>query len=538
MSTATSAGFLVSTEFNHGVTLASFQERAAREVLTAIRLPSDPLPTQIVLTAPTGSGKTYIAGAIMRSLIPKPPEAPACSIIWASYDPQLNVRSNADFLGVFGMNCNQISARNPTIALGLNILDLSKLGAGTKLGTPSEDNSSIPFFERVMSPDNGGRPLYLFVDEAHIGSKQRGSGDQTIVAQLVDAMRRRSAITTANSAIIAVTATPDRVLTGLFKGPSTRVKVLREDVVASGVIKRSVAIPDPRTSIGVGFRSIDVDIAYKKLLEYQCAWDRYAADPTTSMTTAAPVRPLLMVQIPGEKKASTEGPNTPKEWIDSIVAALATCSTSDSHSLTFGYCMSTLAGDQDVDTPGGRVRVQQIAAADINKSPINVVFFINGLETGWDCPRAEVLLSFVARTDATTITQILGRVLRNPARPDRLTDAGYEDLDRSFLCVPYYDRDAISDIIKAMEQDASGELTIAVDVHPTQTGVAPAVVTEVLEILTAIPTDVIENGQTLGAGWTNRRTDKGIRHGTFPKAWRARQRRSSAIRGPTAVYRR
>src|SRR5689334_23855465 len=39
---------------------------------------------------------------------------------------------------------------------------------------------------------------------------------------------------------------------------------------------------------------------------------------------------------------------------------------------------------------------------------VRVVFFKTSLNTGWDCPRAEVMMSFRAATDSTYIAQLVG----------------------------------------------------------------------------------------------------------------------------------
>ena len=45
---------------------------------------------------------------------------------------------------------------------------------------------------------------------------------------------------------------------------------------------------------------------------------------------------------------------------------------------------------------------------------IRVVFFKENLSTGWDCPRAETMMSFKHANDATYIAQLLGRMVRTP----------------------------------------------------------------------------------------------------------------------------
>jgi type III restriction enzyme len=45
---------------------------------------------------------------------------------------------------------------------------------------------------------------------------------------------------------------------------------------------------------------------------------------------------------------------------------------------------------------------------------VRVLVAKDAISTGWDCPRAEVMVSFRAGEDRTHITQLLGRMVRTP----------------------------------------------------------------------------------------------------------------------------
>jgi type III restriction enzyme len=45
---------------------------------------------------------------------------------------------------------------------------------------------------------------------------------------------------------------------------------------------------------------------------------------------------------------------------------------------------------------------------------VRVLIAKDAISTGWDCPRAEVMVSFRAASDRTHITQLLGRMVRSP----------------------------------------------------------------------------------------------------------------------------
>jgi type III restriction enzyme len=49
-----------------------------------------------------------------------------------------------------------------------------------------------------------------------------------------------------------------------------------------------------------------------------------------------------------------------------------------------------------------------------DESHVRVLVAKDAISTGWDCPRAEVLVSFRSAKDHTHITQLLGRMVRNP----------------------------------------------------------------------------------------------------------------------------
>ena len=46
---------------------------------------------------------------------------------------------------------------------------------------------------------------------------------------------------------------------------------------------------------------------------------------------------------------------------------------------------------------------------------VRVLIAKDAISTGWDCPRAEVMVSFRPASDQTYIAQMLGRMVRTPA---------------------------------------------------------------------------------------------------------------------------
>ena len=69
----------------------------------------------------------------------------------------------------------------------------------------------------------------------------------------------------------------------------------------------------------------------------------------------------------------------------------------------------------------------------------------DAISTGWDCPRAEVLVSFRPAKDHTHITQLLGRMVRNPLAR---RVPGDERLNSVDCILPFFDRTTAGNVVK------------------------------------------------------------------------------------------
>jgi type III restriction enzyme len=83
---------------------------------------------------------------------------------------------------------------------------------------------------------------------------------------------------------------------------------------------------------------------------------------------------------------------------------------------------------------------------------VRVVIFKMALTTGWDCPRAEVMMSFRKAEDATYIAQLVGRIVRTPLARRM---EGNDLLNSVMLFLPYYDRKQVQSVVDRLQ--AEGE---------------------------------------------------------------------------------
>ena len=86
---------------------------------------------------------------------------------------------------------------------------------------------------------------------------------------------------------------------------------------------------------------------------------------------------------------------------------------------------------------------------------IRIVFFKENLSTGWDCPRAETMMSFKHANDATYIAQLLGRMVRTPMQMHIQVDDILNDVH---LYLPYFNEDTVKNVVEALQSTEGGDI--------------------------------------------------------------------------------
>lgn len=84
-----------------------------------------------------------------------------------------------------------------------------------------------------------------------------------------------------------------------------------------------------------------------------------------------------------------------------------------------------------------------------------IVFFKEALSTGWDCPRAETMMSFAVRNDPTYIAQLLGRMVRTPLQMRVQRDEFLNDVK---LYLPHFDKDTVKKVVDELQSNEGGEI--------------------------------------------------------------------------------
>jgi type III restriction enzyme len=408
----------------------------------------------VILAAPTGSGKTIIATAtIERILFGSEGIAPdpRAVFLWITDQPQLNEQTRRKFLSTS-------SQLGPDRLIVLDdafdeaslqpgrtyFLNTQKLGTNARL-VKATDERLHTFWEiannTIEDPDHH---LYVVIDEAHRGmveSRAERERATSIMQRFIkgDEEMRPSPV------ILGITATPERfraLLAGTTR--TTRIHAVKpEEVRESGLIKEKVVVFHPSET-----QPSDVTLlrqAAKDLLATGERWAEYCEGQGEAL-----VRPLLIVQV----EDGLDGAISRTDLGEAVAAIRAELGPTPD--LAFGH-----AFQEGAPIAVGATGLRYVAPADISEDDdLKVVFFKTSLNTGWDCPQAEVMMSFRKAVDYTNIAQLVGRMVRAPLA--RRIDED-EQLNTVSLYLPHYDEAALKRVIEYLTE--SGEAAGAVEVE-------------------------------------------------------------------------
>lgn len=448
------------------VTLFDFQEDALAELhkkLAQARVfASIDNPQAISFSAPTGSGKTIVMTALFEDIFSGSSalEAqPDAVILWISDMPELNeqtrlkIESKSDRIRVRQLVTVDSTFDAERLAGGaIYFMNTQKLGTD-KLLTRKGDQRQHTLWETLTNtalalPDR----FYVVIDEAHRGMRTGKAAEraQTIMQKFLmgsadDGLRRMPLV-------LGLSATPQRFENLLAGTDHTvhKVHVKADDVRQSGLLKDRIAINYP--AAGGQAEMTLLDEAATRWQSMRKSWKTYCRGEGEPE-----VRPILVVQVEdGNDKVLTK--TNLGATLSALESALGRRLKEDEVAHTFNE-----VGDHEID---GR-RVRHIEASRIEDDPkINVVLFKMSLSTGWDCPRAEVMMSFRRAQDHTYIAQLLGRMVRAPLARRIEKDAALNDVH---LYLPHYDRATVDAIVKDLQN--------VEDVPPTTIGTHRELVT-------------------------------------------------------------
>lgn len=422
--------------------LKDFQEEAVEDLATRVRQAAQiagPSSAQaVVLSAPTGSGKTVIATTFIERVLEGDDQAepdPDVIFLWITDLPELNrqtydkMLATSDVLSPMSMEIIDSSFSQRAFMPGrLYFLNTQKLGKD-KLLTTRGDGREYPIWQTIDNTiEEVGARFIVIIDEAHRGMRTSSDEKQaeTIIQKFLkgdEAMRRAPLV-------VGISATPQR-FNDLVAGTRTvhPVTVDSADVRESGLLKDRIVLhhsaDDQRADITL------LREATRHWIEYTDRWAQYC-----EIESEEPVVPIFVVQVENAPKGKIGTRTDLAQAITAINDELAKPLPPDAFAHSFDEATAL-----DVD---GRI-IRYVAPSRIaTDRDLRVVFFKTALSTGWDCPQAETMMSFRKAGDATYIAQLIGRMVRTPLARRIEND---ESLNSVALFLPHYDAKGVDKVV-------------------------------------------------------------------------------------------
>ncbi len=449
--------------------LFPFQEKAVAELRERVAVALDSYNRQsertynqvVSLQAPTGSGKTIIMSELIEEIFygsERFAPQPRAVFVWLSDSPALNAQSKdkidlkADKIRLD--QCEIISEESfdqEFLSDGkiyfLNTQKLSKTGKLGKHGDSPRREYTI--WETL---DNTAREkcdrLYFIIDEAHRGTqdKQEAGKATSIMQRFIKGSETKGM--RPMPLIIGMSATLARfnaLIENCPKCTHTPVKVSAEEVRASGLLKERIIVVYPEDAEKFNETAV-LQAATREWIDKYKHWREY-----TRTQHYQNVNPVFVVQV-----AAGKGKNLSETNLSLVLSTIEkeTERKFDEHEV-----VHTFSGAGDITINGLTVHhIEPERIADDRK--VAVVLFKESLSTGWDCPRAETMMSYRRAEDATYIAQLLGRMVRTPLGSHVEVD---ETLNEVRLFLPYYNRDNVDAVIEELANSEGGELPTVVD---------------------------------------------------------------------------
>ena len=340
-----------------------------------------------VFQSPTGSGKTVMVAKFIEEIIKELPETDLC-FLWVSIGKgDLHKQSKKSLERIFDgfPNVNLLEAeffgsrnyieQNEVVVVNWEKL-YSKYASGENKGEwknkVMRDGEGVNFIE-VLETTREKRKIILIIDESHYASDaQRTSELRKIISADVT---------------LEMSATPkiQPSAQDIAKGNAKFIYVDPKDVIEEGMIKKELIInenleklvDDEKTS-----QDIIIEAAYNKRLELKQAYTNAGSN----------INPLCLIQLPNAEAGVAK-----KEVIEAFLA------------------------DKGITETNGKLVVwlseEKSDGLDVIsdfESDVEFLLFKQAIDTGWDCPRAHILVKLRDIQSYTFEVQTVGRILRMP----------------------------------------------------------------------------------------------------------------------------
>lgn len=345
----------------------------------------------LVFKAPTGAGKTIMMAEFLRCLDNNYQFHEDKAYIWVSFGGDDSyMQSKSKLYSYFNegtdMNLKDVNDLSEGKLYKNNVffINWSKIKGTDKESKKLRKSGGVGYggeavFDEFIQKTRNEREIVLIIDEAHTET------DTHLASEVIDLIDPRI--------IIKVTATPKDLpnISDVSQKKAGFVEALESDVIASGLIKQKIIIQTEEDIQKLERKQLSDDqimleLAFNKRLELKKYYQELDLD----------INPLVLIQLPSDYKEKEEVRANLK---DSVLSYLK------QKGVRKDKIAIWLSGDKDL---------QKLKYITDNNNEIDFMIFKVAPATGWDCPRAEILVMFREITSPTFHTQIIGRIKRMP----------------------------------------------------------------------------------------------------------------------------
>ena len=407
----------------------------------------------VSFTAPTGAGKTIVMSALIEDILfgnEKYIEQPDAIFVWLSDSPELNLQSKekidtkADKIRL--NQCVVISDDSfdrETLEEGhIYFLNTQKLSRTSNL-TQHSDNRQYTIWETLANTIyEKADILYFIIDEAHRGMRGIEAGRATTTMQKFILGSEKDELPPV-PVVIGMSATIERFNQLVRNSTATNrpVRVSPEEVRSSGLLKDRVIIYYPKETN----EQKDIAVLQAATDEWKAKclhWETFCREQHHWM-----VKPVFVVQVLNGVNGSVT-----ETKLDECLAKIEERVGCRFEKGEVVHAFGDTKGVIQVN--GLDIPYEEPSKIQENKQ-VRVVFFKETLSTGWDCPRAETMMSFRRYVDATAIAQLLGRMVRTPIGQRILVDDMLNDVQ---LFLPHFDSEKVQKVVDELQNEEGGDL--------------------------------------------------------------------------------
>lgn len=436
--------------------LKDFQTTSARSTLDELdeaRVAASKGKLQaVVLSAPTGSGKTITVAAVIDWTFGGADgiaARPNTCFLWLSDSPELNQQSKGKLLAA----CDHVPFHR-LVTVDSESFDEERLAPGhvyfintqllgkDKLLTKGGDKKTFTFWQTVANTIAAApEDFVLIIDEAHRGAGVSEKARKPIMQKFITGSEGDGL--PAVPLVLGMSATPQRFteLLGSSQRTQRPIHISPDMVRQSGLLKDLIVVTTNKaTTVESDLTHLQNAAAHWK--HFRERWDAYC----TKEKEKEIVRPVLVVQVQDGTENTLSA--TPLHDVVTVIQR-------ETGPLAVNEIVHCFQDKDEIQYGGCTIR--RMDASRIQDAPdVKVVLFKTSLTTGWDCPRAEVMMSFRRSVDATTIAQLVGRMIRTPLARRIESD---EALNVVELFLPHYDTENLEGVLSALRNPEAHEGT-------------------------------------------------------------------------------